>query len=171
MQNSGKLVCGTRTRDLPFPRGVLYPTELIRYDKGQNCEAALPLGPSGETRTRGILLPKQARYQLRYTRITYFVVVNYVVKMILPQKGLTFKRGKVAEFAYKSGKIPHLRGNFQNGVGSPKSSALPTGPHPGIVCIIHQVGEKCKHILQKSFGVCYNVCVAARIGPARSIER
>ena len=26
-------------------------------------------GPSGETRTRGILLPKQARYQLRYTRI------------------------------------------------------------------------------------------------------
>ena len=24
-------------------------------------------GPSGETRTRGILLPKQARYQLRYT--------------------------------------------------------------------------------------------------------
>ena len=25
-------------------------------------------GPSGETRTRGILLPKQARYQLRYTR-------------------------------------------------------------------------------------------------------
>ena len=27
------------------------------------------LGPSGETRTRGILLPKQARYQLRYTWI------------------------------------------------------------------------------------------------------
>ena len=27
------------------------------------------VGPSGETRTPGILLPKQARYQLRYTRI------------------------------------------------------------------------------------------------------
>ena len=26
-------------------------------------------GPSGGTRTHGILLPKQARYQLRYTRI------------------------------------------------------------------------------------------------------
>ena len=25
-------------------------------------------GPIGETRARGILLPKQARYQLRYTR-------------------------------------------------------------------------------------------------------
>ena len=32
-------------------------------------------GPSGETRTRGILLPKQARYQLRYTRI--FGSVSY----------------------------------------------------------------------------------------------
>ena len=28
-------------------------------------------GPSGETRTRGILLPKQARYQLRYTRMLF----------------------------------------------------------------------------------------------------
>ena len=27
------------------------------------------VGPSGETRTPGILLPKQARYQLRYTRL------------------------------------------------------------------------------------------------------
>ena len=26
-------------------------------------------GPSGETRTPGILLPKQARYQLRHTRL------------------------------------------------------------------------------------------------------
>ena len=25
-------------------------------------------GPSGETRTRGLMLPKHARYQLRYTR-------------------------------------------------------------------------------------------------------
>jgi hypothetical protein len=57
-------------------------------------------------------VPKQARYQLRYTRITYFVVVNYVVKMILPQKGLTFKRGKVGEFARKYGKTAHLRGDF-----------------------------------------------------------
>ena len=31
--------------------------------------ASFFIGPSGETRTRGILLPKQARYQLRYTWI------------------------------------------------------------------------------------------------------
>ena len=37
-------------------------------------------GPSGETRTPGILLPKQARYQLRYTRLLIFLnVVKYVV--------------------------------------------------------------------------------------------
>ena len=35
-------------------------------------DASIPVtlyGPSGETRTPGILLPKQARYQLRYTRL------------------------------------------------------------------------------------------------------
>ena len=95
--------------------------------------------------------PKQARYQLRYTRITYFVVVNYVVKMILPQKRLTFKRGKVAEFAYKSGKIAHLQGDFQNSVGSPKAGALPTALHPDTKCIIHDIRRKCKYILQKIF--------------------
>ena len=29
-------------------------------------------GPSGETRTRGILVPNQAPYQLGHTRINYF---------------------------------------------------------------------------------------------------
>ena len=39
-------------------------------------------GPSGETRTPGILLPKQARYQLRYTRILSFpTVVKHVVNI------------------------------------------------------------------------------------------
>ena len=46
-------------------------------------------GPSGETRTRGILVPNQAPYQLGHTRILSYekklVVVKYVVKEILPQ--------------------------------------------------------------------------------------
>ena len=38
------------------------------YAKNGNDKKSFPFfGPSGETRTRGILLPKQARYQLRYT--------------------------------------------------------------------------------------------------------
>ena len=37
-------------------------------------------GPSDRIRTCGILLPKQARYQLRYTRLLIFLnVVKYVV--------------------------------------------------------------------------------------------
>lgn len=36
------------------------------------AKTELFFGPSGETRTPGILLPKQARYQLRYTRIFGF---------------------------------------------------------------------------------------------------
>ena len=36
--------------------------------------SATLVGPSGETRTPGILLPKQARYQLRYTRIWNCVI-------------------------------------------------------------------------------------------------
>ena len=51
-------------------------------------------GPSGETRTRGILVPNQAPYQLGHTRILSYekilVVVKYVVKEILPQFCPTF---------------------------------------------------------------------------------
>ena len=51
-------------------------------------------GPSGETRTRGILVPNQAPYQLGHTRILscekMLVVVKYVVKEIVPQFCPTF---------------------------------------------------------------------------------
>ena len=54
-------------------------------------------GPSGETRTRGILVPNQAPYQLGHTRILSYekmlVVVKYVVKEILPQFCQTFNGG------------------------------------------------------------------------------
>ena len=46
----------------------------------QNIGFEAVFGPSGETRTPGILLPKQARYQLRYTRLWSFpTVVKYGV--------------------------------------------------------------------------------------------
>ena len=55
----------------------VYP---IFFEKAQKCRTkarhfycasflSTHFGPSGETRTPGILLPKQARYQLRYTRL------------------------------------------------------------------------------------------------------
>ncbi len=39
-----------------------------QYRMLRSCKGTLP-GPSDRIRTCGILLPKQARYQLRYTRI------------------------------------------------------------------------------------------------------
>ena len=55
-------------------------------------------GPSGETRTRGILVPNQAPYQLGHTRILSYekmlVVVKYVVKGIVPQFYPTFNGDK-----------------------------------------------------------------------------
>ena len=42
-------------------------------------------GPSGETRTRGILLPKQARYQLRYTWIyRYSIIKSGALPVVVP---------------------------------------------------------------------------------------
>ena len=38
--------------------------------------------------------------------------VNAEKEIILPQKSLTCKRGKVGGFAHKSGKTAHLRSNF-----------------------------------------------------------
>ena len=60
-------------------------------------------GRSGETRTRGLLLPKQARYQLRYTRLlsysirlvvftqikraTNCAIPGYSISAIIPRRG------------------------------------------------------------------------------------
>ena len=65
----------------PPPAAVAsLPTGLLRSNLRVSCTCKQKntighksglsyFGPSGETRTPGILLPKQARYQLRYTRL------------------------------------------------------------------------------------------------------
>ena len=68
--------------------------DLIKQ-KVQNPQSGFwTFGPSGETRTRGILVPNQAPYQLGHTRILSYekklVVVKYVVKEILPHFWGTF---------------------------------------------------------------------------------
>ena len=45
--------------------GISYKKECSQRESVMNT----PYGPSDRIRTCGILLPKQARYQLRYTRI------------------------------------------------------------------------------------------------------
>lgn len=45
-------------------------------------------GPSGGSRTHGLMDPNHARYQLRYTRIQLVIIRDYFesVKVILPEK-------------------------------------------------------------------------------------
>ena len=52
-------------------------SSLALNSKNGNGRKPFPFfGPSGETRTRGILLPKQARYQLRYTWMYLFKLLK-----------------------------------------------------------------------------------------------
>ena len=61
------------------PRRILFFESLPLECKNWERQKPFPVfGPSGETRTRGILLPKQARYQLRYT---WMQIVLYTRKM------------------------------------------------------------------------------------------
>ena len=64
-------------------------------------------GPSDRIRTCGILLPKQARYQLRYTRLfslfirlvvcsqtrrdTNFAIPGYSISAMIPRRGVKIK--------------------------------------------------------------------------------
>ena len=67
----GRLVCIFISGILGFAAGK--PRQKFespaKKENGHRKSGFRFLGPSGETRTPGILLPKQARYQLRYTRL------------------------------------------------------------------------------------------------------
>ena len=67
-----------------FCQGEKKNTDLPRTHKGTSFAAVdkeVPFGRSEVTRTPGILLPKQARYQLRYTPI--YVLASPAVMYLL----------------------------------------------------------------------------------------
>ena len=68
-------------------------------------------GPSGETRTRGILVPNQAPYQLGHTRITAQHYISFPRK-----KQLEFRENCVLTRRFFSD-MP--RGRAQNAAGKP----------------------------------------------------
>ena len=74
-------------------------------------------GPSDRIRTCGILLPKQARYQLRYTRL-FSLFIRLVV----------FSQSRRATNCATPGYSVYLSGWSY----SPKCRALPVEPHPDI---------------------------------------
>ena len=91
-------------------------------------------GPSDRIRTCGILLPKQARYQLRYTRL-----FRYFIRLVV------FSQIKRATNCATPGYFVILSGWSY----SPKSSAIPTSLHPDIhfPAMIPRRGVKIKFFL------------------------
>ena len=96
-------------------------------------------GRSGETRTRGLLLPKQARYQLRNTPL--YIVFCFAVLSGAP----CFARPVCALPLFSAGLTPlkkpercaitRLASSAAGGASAvlPKAGALPTAQHPGII--------------------------------------
>ena len=73
------------------------------------------LGPSDKIRTCGILLPKQARYQLRYTRIQFVLYRIPAKKAIAIYSGLLSERGD-GIMAPKGGAAYEKKGGIVPGV-------------------------------------------------------
>ena len=64
------IVLEPKNHGFQFRKELEISLKLNAKDKNRqaSCRSLSVFGPSGATRTPGILLPKQARYQLRYTR-------------------------------------------------------------------------------------------------------
>ena len=99
-------------------------------------------GPSGATRTPGLLNPNQARYHLRYTRIfsfCYYTTAQAKIK-VFPVCGHSCGQGRFSAWfgnPDKSRKPPCYRALWPSifrvvdGAGAtPKASALPVALHP-----------------------------------------
>ena len=122
----------------------LNPCAAINKEKAPRSDAPGGFGPSGATRTPGLLNPNQARYHLRYTRIfsfCYYTTAQAKIKDF-PVCGQSCGQSRFsARFGdpAKSRKRPCCKA-FQasaflvvDGAGAtPKAGALPTALHPVI---------------------------------------
>ncbi len=109
---------------------------------GDRMSMVFSFGPSGRIRTCGILLPKQARYQLRYTRIFSFchytmaegkIEVFSVCGQTCGQNGFSGQytdpagsRKLPCSKAFRVSAFTILDGDRR----TPKAGALPTALHP-----------------------------------------
>ena len=101
-----------RTCDPQLRRLLLYPAEL----RAQWTAARLSRGT--ETRTRDLLLPKQARYQLRYTPFPH--------QARCPERvGRRVSKNKVANIAFISGFAKRLTKIFPSRVRAQTAFELP----------------------------------------------
>ena len=125
-------------------RHLLNPCAAINKEKAPRSDAPGGFGPSGATRTPGLLNPNQARYHLRYTRIfsfCYYTTQQAKIKDF-PVCGHSCGQGRISARFYcpaKSRNSPCFRAFRPSAFRvvdsvrtTPKPGALPTGPHPDI---------------------------------------
>ena len=140
-------------------RHLLNPCAAINKEKAPRSDAPGGFGPSGATRTPGLLNPNQARYHLRYTRIfsfCYYTTPQAKIKDF-PVCGQSCGQSRFSACFHdfpKSRKRP-CRKAFRasaflvvDGVHStPKAGALPTALHP-VIKLFYPAGR----ILPKKCG-------------------
>ena len=69
------------SKHLPDTCNKWFESRIQNKKAGMTTSHSCFFGPSGETRTRGILVPNQAPYQLGHTRImcfTHFEIIVYI---------------------------------------------------------------------------------------------
>ena len=128
-------------------------------------------GPSGATRTPGLLNPNQARYQLRYTRIfnfCHYITARGKIKVfsvcghlcgqsrfytVFGNRWKSRKRRCHKALRRFASPYPGYRH------GTPKASALPTALHPDIQFFLHDTMRRRK---KQVFRVCGRRCGQAR---------
>ena len=94
------------------------------------------LGRSEVTRTPGILLPKQARYQLRYTPKLYyfFCPLALLARLAVPEKILALSACSIFSTAARA--PPRCIRHRRRSASHPKVQALPTALHPDIFSFV-----------------------------------
>ena len=148
-------------------RHLLNPCAAINKEKAPRSDAPGGFGPSGATRTPGLLNPNQARYHLRYTRIfsfCYYTTLGAKIKDF-PVCGQLCGQSRFSALfrdPVKSRKRPCCKAfrafafSLVDSVGTtPKAGALPTALHPdrmgvrfGRPYIICYPDSFCKSLLQ-----------------------
>ena len=152
----------------------------INKENAPRSDAPGGVGPSGATRTPGLLNPNQARYHLRYTRIfsfCYYTTLGAKIKDF-PVCGQSCGQSRFsARFrdpakwrkrpchkAFRASAVSVVDG----AANAPKASALPTALHP--VMKFSDCGQTCS---QRRCGQCCfsAICFAGKPPPLTVSQR
>ena len=155
-------------------RGFRIEYKIYKKTASETCDFRGCFGPSSAARTHGLLVPNQARYQLRYTRIFNFC--HY-----------TTTRGKIRDFsACGQSRFNTVFGNRQKSSkrrchktlrrfllprpgyshGTFKAGAVPTPPYPvgAFAVTLYQTPLRCARFFGLMFSLHYGMMTQEKAG-------